>query len=147
MSILEDIDHAVRHYSVSDDAMRWRPDPKVRPFVAIDPSGSAVSVVPVRAVANLTPEQRAEQREAVLAMYREAGRRLGEVLEEFFGMVHDVVTRFEANTPYLFTAGVIRPALPEDPMERALELRRNRNTGPVVPMHVPRRIDPVRGHR
>lgn len=44
-------------------------------------------------------------------------------------------------------AGIVPAAPPEDPMRRALWLRRNRNTGPTQGGRAPRRIDPRRGQR
>jgi hypothetical protein len=43
-------------------------------------------------------------------------------------------------------AGLIQQP-PVDPMRRALELRRTRNTGPTIHRRPPRRIDPTRSRR
>ena len=44
-------------------------------------------------------------------------------------------------------SGLTPKPLPTDPMARALELRRTRNTGPTNHHRAPRRIDPTRTRR
>lgn len=64
----------------------------------------------------------------------DAIRSLGERLTEAVQPVADVAHR----------CGLVPEEPPEDPMERALWLRRNRNTGPNQRQRAPRRIDPRR---
>lgn len=111
--VLQMIDRAIEDCTVSGDAMRWTP--------------------------TIAPP--AEQREAVLAMFREFGARMDAVVDGFVAWAGEAVIEIEANHPYLITT---TPPEPIDPMQRALEARRNRNTGPPARLRAPRRVDATR---
>ncbi len=91
---------------------------------ADEPVGPRI-VIDVRAMA--------ESARAVAAAARAMG-------EAFARVAREMAPAFEQ----LVKAGVIEKPLPADPMRRALELRRNRNTGPRREVRTPRRIDPRR---
>lgn len=115
--VLQLIDDAIEDYSVSGDAMRCRP--------------------------------------RLLDGYAELGHTrdgdafgwLPDRIQRLFGVpdwaveIHRVATVLSDMARELQAAGVIPPPPPVDPMQRALEARRNRNTGPAGRMRVPRRID------
>lgn len=64
---------------------------------------------------------------------------INRAIEAFARFARDIAERLRP----LVTALVVA-AKPADPVQRALELRRNRNTGPKTPQRAPRRIDPRR---
>jgi hypothetical protein len=85
--------------------------------------------------------------EQVAAAMREAHRQLrafAEALRPAFEHFGRALADFAGQVQRMERAGIIAPESPVDPMERALWLRRNRNTGPALRRHAPRRIDPTR---
>jgi hypothetical protein len=138
--VLQLIDDAIADYSVSDDAMRWNPT------LAARQNGKAtlaqfvqhqlqVELMPwQREILSTTHEQ---QRAALLALCRD----LGLSASQAFGAIVEAIN---AVARQLQAAELMPPPAPIDPMQRALEARRNRNTGPAVPLRAPRRIDPQR---
>ncbi len=75
--------------------------------------------------------------EAAGRIFAAVARAVGEAFQQVARSVGPLLEQMEQ-------AGAIEKSLPKDPMLRALELRRNRNTGPAQPVRVPRRIDPRR---
>ena len=65
-------------------------------------------------------------------------------IQNFAEQVRELFARIARQ---LQAAGIVPLPKSVDPMQRALEARRNRNTGPLVPLRVPRRINPSRGLR
>lgn len=157
--VLQLIDRAIEDYSVSDDAMRWRPEPRftvidevhvwrdwrdlpdltgqrassTEDWRAANPALRPVQFVEQTVRVELTPEQR----ELVGAVFIDTARAFGLVVRQVVEAVTELARQFQA-------AGLIPPPAPVDPMQRALEARRNRNTGPAAPRRAPRRIDPRR---
>lgn len=82
---------------------------------------------------------------AVEAGLRRLGAMLGEVVTGVLPIIEAMARQFAA------AAEQVRPLLPEqppqDPMERALWARRNRNTGPRALPRAPRQINPSGTHR
>lgn len=134
--ILRMIDDTIRDTSVSPDAARQRQ----RPVVAIDPSPRRTGFVRTVAV-ELTPEQRAEKREMILAMFREIGAHLHQEIERFVTVAGQYVEHVHRQ---LFTSGLIPPSPSADPMLAVIEARRHRNTGPKRPLRAPQTINPRR---
>jgi hypothetical protein len=93
------------------------------------------------------PEVQARLRESFEEFGRRCGLALAEVARTFAAVVDAYTTALAPAyvnlREQLAAAGVIDCPLPEDPRERALELRRRRNTGPdrqVQHRRPPRRI-------
>jgi hypothetical protein len=93
------------------------------------------------------PEVQARLRESFEEFGRRCGLALAEVARSFAAVVDAYTTALAPAyvnlREQLAAAGVIDCPLPEDPRERALELRRRRNTGPdrqVQHRRPPRRI-------
>jgi hypothetical protein len=119
--ILDLIDGAIHDVETSADAMRWSPDPPPRPStVPTAPPGLTDWQLTVlqEAFANLA----AHMTELARAVFRDLGRAFAEIAD-------------------LMDSDHLEP---EDPRERALWLRRNRNTGPKTPPRAPRAINPTR---
>ena len=59
-----------------------------------------------------------------------------DVLEE---LMKDVAQPFRQIADWMISAGLMEPPIPTDPRERALYLRKHRNTGPGKPIQEQRR--------
>jgi hypothetical protein len=109
-----------------------------------------------RTAARWVPPETAEQEQARLVAQQEARERIAADLRQAFDNAAVGVARFfedlgKALRPLIVdladsaerlrAAGVIDEAPPDDPMAKALYLRRNRNTGPKPQQRAPRRID------
>lgn len=130
--ILNLIDSAIDDYALSDDAMRWSPEPpapRTRGVPMQWPPAPRARVVLVV----LGPEQREAFRAAFLDVERQLNLMV-DPLRRAFAELHQAFQ----------VAGLVPPEQPVDPMQRALEARRNRNTGPPARQRAPRRIDPRR---
>jgi hypothetical protein len=93
------------------------------------------------------PEVQAQLRESFEEFGCRAGLLVAEVARSFAAVVDAYTTALapavENLREQLVAAGAIERPLPEDPRERALELRRRRSTGPdrdLARQHRPRRI-------
>jgi hypothetical protein len=110
----------------------------------------------IRTAARWVPPETVEQQEARLAARQEARDRMVAEIRLALDEAAAGVTRFfealgnalrpglaelASAAKRLQAAGVIDEVVPDDPMARALYLRRNRNTGPKQPLRAPRRID------
>ena len=62
--------------------------------------------------------------------------------ENLAAVLRPALDAVRAAHEHLVAAGIVHHEPPQDPRERALAARRNRNTGPQVPARPPRRIDP-----
>lgn len=102
--VLEAIDGALADWALSKDAMRWSPEPEDAPPLAWQ----------------MTGEQRAEIQDAM--------RRVGVTIQSF---ADRYVAAFNHLAPKLRELGALLGEPPRDPRERALWLRRHRNTGPA----------------
>lgn len=120
MDILDAIDGALNDWEVSDDAMRWRPE-KDR------------DQPPPRQEDRLGPVRRAYYRSDLTALATHlapAMQQLNQQLNQQFDYLTDV---FRRNGIAVWHRPRTRPP-EEDPWERALRLRRTRNTGPTKPL-------------
>ena len=206
VNIVEQIDHAIRDWGTSSDAMRWAPeldadiDGAAADYVPLGPvlidparvwqgrTGSArqggrgfaadrvivdEACLPVRrwvdpATGRLyiapagTPDPQPGAlpqasgwvgAEAFFDACRSLCLEFGMAITEAAAMVLRTLVAYaeyvEAPLRHLGvalerTAAPTDADVPADPRERALWLRRHRNTGPVARMRVPRRIDPGR---
>jgi hypothetical protein len=80
--------------------------------------------------------------EAIRAALQEAARAAFELFAE---VARGLAAQARVLAEWAQTAGLCGPAAPDDPMQRALWLRRNRNTGPRPLRRAPRRLDPGGG--
>lgn len=104
--VLASIDHALGDWSVSGDAMRW---------------------TPARRIPIITPEQAAR-------LFTEMGEAMTPVIRGFVEIVEQAARDLAGLRIHFREAGLLSDDPPsEDPRARALWLRRNRSTGPVVP--------------
>lgn len=140
--ILDQIDHAVHDWATSSDAMRWLPEPSKPNLPQAWLSPLPPDGLPAVQAPQITPEQvdaiRAALGQAMGAMaaqITEMARQMQPVLQRFGGQVRELHRQLQ-------DAGVVAEDVPADPMQRALWLRRNRNTGPKQPQRAPKVIGP-----
>ena len=114
------VDDVLADWHGSPDAVSWHPD-----GVYPHPIGPRPGPRPAP---GLTPEQ--------LERLTTAAASIGETLQRFVVTATEVVQRLMAVVTRVNEASdyaLAPPPLPADPRERALELRRRRNTGPAIP--------------
>jgi hypothetical protein len=122
---------------MSPDAMRWTPEP---PSAAVAPRRTqGTPVVPLLRIWSSDEDAR----QAVAQTLAELRRAIAAWFEAVAPAVREMCQALAA--AYAVHAPDEADQEPTDPMQRALWLRRNRNTGPALRQRAPRRIDPRRG--
>lgn len=111
--VIDAIDGALHDWAVSDDAMRWTPSPSTTP----DPPGVVLAqMVAAQEIARRVFEQLGEALRPIIEWGERVAAELGVGGVEF--------------AEYLRSTGLAPRPTPADPWARALQLRRQRNTGP-----------------
>ncbi len=84
-------------------------------------------------------------RDAVVRAMNQAAEAMRRFLQQWAEQAAPAFEQLRRTLDQFRAAGPVAEVPPTDPMERALWLRRNRNTGPKQPMRAPKLIDPTRG--
>jgi hypothetical protein len=113
--VIDAIDGALDDWSVSDDAMRWTPEPAPRP---VDPRGA----VAARLVADPDAARR---------FFEQLGEAMRPLIEWADHAAAELGVHLDQLTKILQKVGALPDQPPtDDPRARALWLRQQRNTGP-----------------
>ena len=144
-ALLDTIDGALRDYGTSNDAMRWQPaDDRAQGPVH---RNSGVRLLEVPFVGCDLPDLRFPVPQWDPEMFRPMVRQLAAA---FATTSADVLNAVKNLAAAFAESGSNIAALqesadpPMDSRERALQLRRARNTGPVQRHRPPRRVDPTK---
>ncbi len=79
--------------------------------------------------------------EAVRAAMAQVAAGVARLFEDLGNAIRPLLVKLADTAEQMRAAGMIGETLPADPMERALYLRKHRNTGPKQQQRAPRRID------
>jgi hypothetical protein len=152
-SIVEQIDHAICTFGWDgkrQDAMRWAPDIDADADAPDRYDGDArqgttpslVILDEARAWAEPPPDMVTDDGEALVAALNQVWAAVGEFATLYVDAIRSFFRWAADFGP--FQVAVQQQRVEADPQQRALDARRNRNTGPKPRLRAPKRIDPRR---
>jgi hypothetical protein len=148
--ITDQIDHAVSTWGWDgkrQDAMRWAPGLNADADAPDQYDGDAIQgatprVVLDEALLELPPDMVTDDGEALVAALNQVWAAVGEFATLYVDAIRSFFRWAADFGP--FQVAVQQQRVEADPQQRALDARRNRNTGPKPRLRAPKRIDPRR---